>query len=708
MSAVTDGFIQRWRSGDHTGVARPLVFGFVRRGHFERGYLHTNNPLDVHIPGSSPSQPWRARWHPDEEFTVLPNILSYNIEQDFEQNGIHSASIVIENIIYKETASPFGGIYHLIERGYLAPLRGYDGGSPIPTAVQRRNEWFQRLASNVEILLVSGYGGEVATVFSGLTDDIDLSSRPDRITITARDFGQTLTDQKLFGYNKDPHIRDPVTFADNKKSDDTTYEAGGARASSTFRGHPASNVVDKGADARKTEWWSENRGAGNITQWVQITVPSGRYESLYLDVPYPNMEVFIGIYGYAQRGKDGFTVIDGESNREFPEGWYNPDGSLPIVPGEHGDWPYFKQYPDFQHNGKQVPLGRSFHLGPNSKIRVGFRNLYKVRDNHGHADDDYRAGVRRLYGVKRVENKQLKDGQAILVNDVSDIVKVVLRWAGFEEWEVQDTGTRLGAKAKEGAAPTPGGSVTYNRGTFLIDIIKDIADKTGFVFHMREPGGIDTGSIGIPVFRQTASIQDNAVKGVLRDTDVLTGVQAKITDEPLATIIRVRGKEAARKAGGTTLGSESTLRLTASYRPPWTRNGRLAGLDKHVNVNRYDLDTPEALRFACILIALYEALESTTAIVEVAGTPQFELNDQVVLADQGTGLNTRLWVARRSMAFTAGESTSWKSTIGGSLIDTPDIAEIKQDIVTLFNTAQTAEATTPTGIGSRPQVTTHS
>lgn len=708
MADVTQEFLARWRSGDQTGDARPLIFGFVRRGEFERGYLTTNNPLNVHIPGSSPKRPWRARWKPKEEFTVLPNILSCNIEQDFEQNGIHSASIVVENIIYKEVASPFGGIYHLIERGYLAPLRGFSSGSPIPTPVQRQNEWYQRLASNIEILLVAAYGDQSTTIFQGLTDDVDLSSRPDRITITARDFGQTLTDQRLFGYNKDPHIRDPVTFADRKESDDTKYEAGGARASSTFRGHPASNVADKGNDARKTEWWSENRGAGHITQWVQITVPSGRYESLFIDVPYPNMECYVGIYGYAQRGKNTYYVVDGEDKREHPEGWYNPDDSLPIVPGEHGGWPYFKFYPDLTHNGKQVPFGRSFHLGPNSKIRVGFRNLYKVRDNHGHADDDYRAGVRRLYGVKRVENKQLKEGRAILVGDVSDIVKVVLRWAGFEEWDVQDTGTRLGTKKTEGAAPTPGGSVTYNRGTFLIDIIKDIAEKTGFVFHMREPSNVFTGSIGVPVFRQTASIQDNAVKGTIRDTDVLTGVQAKITDEPLATIIRVRGREAKRKEGGTTLGGSSpTLRLTGSYRPPWTRGGRLAGLNKHVTVNRFDLDTPEAVRFACILIALYQALASTTATVEMPGTPQFELNDQAMLSDGGTGLSTRLWIARRSMAFSSGENTEWKSTLGGSLIDTPDISEIKQDIITLFNTQKTVDVG-PTVIDSRPQPTTHS
>jgi hypothetical protein len=44
------------------------------------------------------------------------------------------------------------------------------------------------------------------------------------------------------------------------------------------------------------EFWLSGGHAGpNHTEWVEITLPKGRYENFYLYPRYPGMEVFVGI-----------------------------------------------------------------------------------------------------------------------------------------------------------------------------------------------------------------------------------------------------------------------------------------------------------------------------------------------------------------------------------------------------------------------------
>jgi hypothetical protein len=66
---------------------------------------------------------------------------------------------------------------------------------------------------------------------------------------------------------------------------------------------------------------------------------------------------------------------------------------------------------------------------------------------------------------------------------------------------------------------------------------------------------------------------------------------------------------------------------------------------------------------------------------QVAGLPAFDLNDQVSVIDEGTGVNSRCWVASIQSNHTLGPNGSWHMTIGGSLIDVEDTILIARDYV---------------------------
>jgi hypothetical protein len=154
-------------------------------------------------------------------------------------------------------------------------------------------------------------------------------------------------------------------------------------------------------------------------------------------------------------------------------------------------------------------------------------------------------------------------------------------------------------------------------------------------------------------------------------------VQAKATDEPLGYIIRVRGKKDAKH--GLALGAQKEKRVMAVYRPPWWATNKLARLIKHVTHDEWKLTTVSQCMVMCELIALQEALVAASAEVQIPGNPDFELNTQVALVDTGSGLNTRLFIARRSSTFESVAGT-WATTLGGALIDTDDIRGVVADL----------------------------
>lgn len=283
----------------------------------------------------------------------------------------------------------------------------------------------------------------------------------------------------------------------------------------------------------------------------------------------------------------------------------------------------------------------------------------------------------------QAKGKKIKDW--ILVDDAADVVKWVFMWAGFHEWEAESFGARL----KD--------NMVFHEGDYLVDVINHVASQAGYQFFMAPPTEHED-SIGVPVFRSVRALAPpNQVKEELRDSQLLTEIEPKWSKNELPWIIRVRGKESKR---GVKLGEDPDPRILARYFPPWSGAhrglthdryqpnygpGRLAGVRRHITYTDNALTTEDECLMACLLIAIQAALNAYTAIAEAPGYPGLWLDDQVSLVDGASGTNSRLWIASYSSSFTvAQEGTEWTMTLGGSMIDTPDMDLLARDYLVLL------------------------
>lgn len=269
------------------------------------------------------------------------------------------------------------------------------------------------------------------------------------------------------------------------------------------------------------------------------------------------------------------------------------------------------------------------------------------------------------------------DSDWITTNDAADLVRVVLRWAGFREWNVQDVG-----------APLDGHHV-FDRETLLVDVISRVCEQTGYVFFIDRPA--DGASLGIPTFRQNRArlsktdyeaLPDVQPWQEVTDDDLLTDIQFKQSTEPLAYIIRTRGKTS---ADGTTLGGDSENRLMYVYRPPWGylpgQGGpdRLAGEIKHLTVVYPELRTIDDLAVAARLLALEEILAAEQVVVQVPGNYSYTLDTQVGVVDQVSAIDSRMWLVSRGNRFNTQEG-AWVSTLQGPLLDTTDVVQLLTEL----------------------------
>lgn len=713
-AASTDVGRRQQRQPAHVGQSKPVMRVRVRYGRFYHVYREwEGDDINAYIPDEG-AEPWQGVWEKptfdrhheafdgDEGYVDLPNVLSCDMEQDYETNGLSRATIVMDNIAMVETLGAMGALYHVVERGYFSPWRGFAARGR--TAAGEKNPWYEVLNRNAQILVEQGYGeDEMIPTFVGLVDDIDLTSRPDRITITARDFGQTLTDQRVYGWTVDKHFREPTIFADRRYADRTqdvgfaggdiptpgsgefdpdppsgAFDPGPSPSrfcSSKQDGHPARFVVDEDPG---TEWVSQRRYERDRTEWVQIQLPAGRYSSFRLFAGHGNMQGFVSLRAGAGSKRDG---------EDLPTGWV--DTGAGEVPGDNGGVPYVREIKSTVQERREYRLDANYRLEEGSLLRISFRNL-------GGSNDHFTAKVVALMGIKRWLSTEARRQEWILVDDISDIVKVVLRWAGFKEWDIESTGAPLKDK------------IIFNRANTLMEVIQKCCEMTGYTFFLADPSGVENNSLGIPTFRENGAMRRRnrgKVMQTITDKDLLTGVSVKMTDEPLASVIRVRGARVDnnRIGSGGNAGSpgvrfgDKQTRVMYSYFPPWYKAGgesdawdqvfpddftrsRLAGLHKPVIHYEPLAKTELDCEIACYLIAFGQALKSATAVCEIPANPYFELDDQTILQDTGTGMSTRLWIAQRSSTFKAGEDGSWKMTLGGSLVDTPDIQAILAEI----------------------------
>jgi hypothetical protein len=659
MTEVSDTFYARWRSGRHLGPAKPTHRVLVRQGSFVRDWHPWEGPtVNADIYGESRKRPWSATWTPASDWVEIPNVLSINLDQDLTQRGMTVATITIENTLLREQSGAFGLIYHAIEKGALSPSRGYrPPGLPFaggPAA----NEWQDVLVENAQVFVWQGYGNAQEATFVGLIDKVDPTTGPARITLTARD-GKVLSDSHILGYNIPKQIHEPIIFQPTKAKSRRVGK--GAEASTSRGGHPPRFVTDGNADSK---WMSDDHSTAGNTEWVSIRLPQGRYTDFIMDTAYEGMEIFVGLNLKPRTVQTGLgtAVTDPLRNGE-PTGVGWVEAGLGDVPGGHGGWPYISH---FVSNAKG-PVGHSlggdeFECGDGSILRIGMRQLKKVSKDH------YRAGMSSLLGVKlppRPRGK-VKGTKIVKVNDVSDIVRCVLRWAGFKDWKVDDTGGNLEGK------------LSFNRDSTYADIIDQVSTSTGFYFYMQPP--IDQDSLGVPTFKE-GSVRERPV-GLrkITDRDLLTNIQPSFNDESKAYIIRTRGRGS---KNGRELGAQHTKRIMDVYRPPWVVHGNhMARVIKHVVHEDPKIKDMGTLKVFSRLWALQMALAGATAQAEVPGTPEFGVDEQVWLKDDTTGIQTRLWVTRRATAYQAGKNANWKLTIGGALIDTEDVTLVMRDLKT--------------------------
>lgn len=295
-----------------------------------------------------------------------------------------------------------------------------------------------------------------------------------------------------------------------------------------------------------------------------------------------------------------------------------------------------------------------WNIDPKLRDPITFVDRKYVRRREASKDADLRREAR--------EHRK----HSIIIDDLSDLVVTVLRWAGWPRAQMRVA--KCGVSLKE--------PVSFSRGEFYMDVIKKCSDVTGFVFFMGQPS--TDWPLGRPTFVPSNATYDRTDPvEAIEDDKLLTGLDWQFTDEPLAAVIRVRGKDSDE---GATLGGDSLKRVMATYRPPWHTEERDARILRHVVHTEPLYSSPHRCAVAARMIALQEALAAVTANVEVPAHPGLELDDLVGLTDGVTGLNARALIARLQSTFTLGEKASWKQTLGVALLDTPEVIGVQADL----------------------------
>lgn len=617
--------------------------------------------------GKHGKDPWQADLWILTDWMELPNIASVELHDSFDQDGVAeptAATIQVENVVYKQMTGP-GGPFRQFLRGFLSPWRGLKlAGRPAPTVDQ--NEWYEMLfTSGTQIEIKQGYGNSLTRTWTGLIDETNVQSSPDTITLTARNFGVMFTEQRLFGWNKARDVPSPVVFSDTLKADDVEPKASAAKASSSHPPYVPSTVLDS---KNSTFWLSGGHPNPNFTEYVEVKVPRGRYETAFLHPRYPGMETYLSIYARSNGLGGKSCKVNGH---DIPDGWINRGGGR--VPGANGGHPFARKWAAINDGPQSKHFGFTLECGDNTTLRFSFRNLgWSTNFN------DYRASVTRLYGARRKRKVDAKKQHWVLVNDLADVVRWVCMWAGFKEWEIENTGVTLQD------------TMVFHQGDYMIDVIRHCVQQGNFVFFIKKPTDDDR-SMGVPVFRRSRALLGSPVEEV-RDTDLLTGLQGKFTVNMLAQIIRFRGKPPE---------TSKQKRPAARYWPPWSGShhdvatgvydhetrglvGRTGGVYRHESHEDQGLETNDECMMACLLTALQMALAAFQGVVEIPGFPGVELDDQVSVLDQASAFNTRLWVSSRSSTFTRGDQTEWKTSLTGALLDTPDVKVVGQDYLELL------------------------
>ncbi|MEA2492979.1 MAG: hypothetical protein QOJ29_890 [Thermoleophilaceae bacterium] len=672
LSQIT---LERWSSGDYVGEAKPTALVEVRTGRFIRGYSSWDGQSDLRTRGQV--EIWQPTWTPDTDWIALPQTLSCEIAQGFDNNGVATGTVEVDNVAYVEQ-----GGYKDIVRGYFSPFRGFVSPARPQSASDDATEWYDILRPGVQIRVWEGYGDETYEVFLGLIDSVDPRTRPDAITIAARDMGGVLVDEQIFGWVKDPKLGETIRFIGEADSDGKKISTG-ATASSSQPGYPPQQISEI-VGGSGSYWASQGHSTPAVTEWVELHLPEGLYRTFMLHPFYDGMEYFVSMY--VRPPRDGSATVDGV---DHAEGWVNGSGG-DTVPGDNGGHTYLHHEEIISNESIIRHLTKEIYCGDNSVLRVSFRHLHQSSLGAHDPAETYRAGVRTMFaykltkadselGVTTVGHSSAFETpggtSTIHIKDISDIVRLMLVWGGFKEWEVSDTGTTLDKP------------FTINRQDTLMGVIQKCVEMTGFVFFMAAPTS-EENSIGLPVFRPS-HLFTGASGLEVSDQTVITGLRGHLTNESQAHVIRVLGGSPTDAKDVTTFGTGTAKAKTAPvpegvYFPPWARAQRDAGVLRHVNYIRPELTTIYDCEIACLLIAFQQALASYTGVIEFPLWPGLELDDIIGAVDHATGINSRFYIAQRTFTYQGGENPSWVNSAQGSLLDHPDMLDLFDDYASVI------------------------
>lgn len=663
--SISPELYARWKSAQQVGAATPSLRVTVTRGLIDKHYapfkkLDGSTESFMTIVKGNNAQPWQGFWRATGEPIEVPNVLSVKQSRSLQQKGTGSATIEVENIIYKAIVGA-GGTYHAILRGYLSPWLGLKllARARIPSWVE--NEWFEVLDGGYRVDVYEGYGDQQVHTFSGLIENSDFETQPDRITITARDFGILFTDQRVMGWNKPPEIRAPLQIADRERTLGVKPVGYGAKASSTASGRHVADVMKRG---NRTDWVSSGHADGTGVEWVEITLPAGYYEKFYTVSPYKGQSMWVSVHATGGSTFNGTPI----------SGWI-PVGEL-VTPGADSV-PAIRHWGSTSVGGATRGFGGPLQLKAGSKIRITLSNLPYRSEWKSH-----RAGLTRLaaflFGTDPAHPLNGDPGLAakhwVLVDDLADIAKAVFMWMGFHEWDVEALGASLNLP------------LAFTMDKFFIDIMNYIEEQANWLFYMESPSSAGA-SIGVPCFvhnRAGDAPPGNMIE--VRDTDLLESAKVTVDLSNLPFIIRYRG---AVSNSGTTFDEEQIKRYNGTYFPPWsgagpfeTEPGRTGGVRRHEFTRNNLLQSDEECILAAILAAQQYALAAFTGEIQISGYPGIELNQQISVVDKTTALNSRLWVTSIQTEHTTGPNAVYKMTVGGALLDGMDQDQLNEDLKT--------------------------
>lgn len=661
---VSQTFRERWlNTSRQVGSNRPVCQVQIRRGRLKRTYHPypgEGYPTFGEYPGVLGIGFWYPDWEVSSDWQTLDGIQNIKLAQDFTNNGVQTCVVTMDNIAMVSAAGAAGMLYHLREEGYYSPLRGFVGqGRPDPGIT--KTPFFGQM-ENAQIRVLQGYGtDQMVCTFLGLIDDIQSTSTPNMLTINARDHGGVLVDERYFGWAVEKHIsaQGPITFAPRSLAEHSRLVGGGAVASSSLSGHDATQATARGTGG----WISANRPTPDDTEWIEFSVPAGKFSQLFLQFRHANMHAYIGIRPKAQ--PDGSKPrFNGSDMAVDGSGWWDPYATT--VPGSiDGGWPYFAEInatsEDLPH---YLSLGGVFEVGNNTVVRLGFRNLgvsYYYQDGKRINGTGYDAGVIFLRANERSYNDAAVVGRYIIIDDLSDIVRCALRWAGFKGWEVENTGANLRDVFHADSAKT------------LMDVINMAKDQSGFTFFMGEPRDINNDQdLGYPIFRNARILEDyTANTEFIDDKLLLTDAKVKISNQEDHCIIRCRG---IAKDDGVTLGQDTVRRIMFAYIPPWAADqaDMQAGVFKPITHTDHLFTTVDECEFGCYLIAIQILLLKYTAIIDLPCNPGIGLDTLQSVIERKQGLNSRIYVSNRTQEMQLGSNGFWHMELGGSVVDTPD------------------------------------